>query len=146
MKRLIITSSIMFFLAPTEYLPARTGETLEECSIRYGGATGNSAKDQVTFRRDHINITVHLEGNHSMREDFAPEGGSMLSDDQITALLQESSEGSTWEKAGQTSTEVSYFRMDGRASAQSAKLNAAGSGRIKLAFNGAELVIKVSGQ
>jgi len=132
----------MLFLTATGYLSAGIGETLDECSIHYGGSTGNSARDEVTFRRDRINITVHLEGNRSVREDFAPEGGSMLSDDQITAVLQESSEGSTWEKTGETSTEVSYLRKDGRASARSAKLNAAGNGRIKLTFNGAELVVK----
>jgi hypothetical protein len=60
-----------------------------------------------------------------------------FSDDQITVLLQENSEGLTWEKAGETASEISYVRKDGRASAQSAKLNNAHSERIKLTFNGA---------
>jgi hypothetical protein len=65
---------------------------------------------------------------------------------EIAALLQENSAGSSWEKAGETSTQVSYIRKDGHASAQTAKLNEAGSGRIKLTFNGAELIVKSSGQ
>src|SRR5437762_11535641 len=132
MKQLIKISSLALSLALTAHLLARIGETLDECATRYGGSNGNSAKDQVIFHRDHVTITVHLESDRSVREDFAPEGGAMLSDSQITALLQENSEGLTWEKAGETSTEISYFRKDGHASAQSAKLNDVGSGRIKL--------------
>jgi hypothetical protein len=133
-------------LVLTRSLPARIGDTLDECAVRYGGSTDNSAKDQVVFRRDHVTITVHLENDRSVREDFAPEGGGMLSDSEIAALLQENSAGSTWEKAGETSTQISYFRKDGHGSAQSAKLNEAGSGRIKLTFNGAELIVKSNGQ
>ena len=39
---------------------ARVGETLDECSYRYGSSVGHYAKDQVRFNRGHIYITVHV--------------------------------------------------------------------------------------
>ena len=55
---------------------ARVGETLDQCSYRYGSSIGHYSYDQVRFNHGHIYITVHVRNHHSIREDFAPEAGS----------------------------------------------------------------------
>ena len=134
-------TAIAFFLGIYSSF-GRIGQTLDECALDYGSTTGNLAKDQITFRHSGVIITVHVENGKSVREDFAPENGTMLSDDQIAALLQENAGGSSWEKSGETATVVSYSRKDGHASARAGKLNEQGAGRIKLAMPSAELIIK----
>ena len=141
MKAIASLSLIVLIASPSF---ARVGETPDECAIRYGSSTGNLAKGQATFRRGGVTIVVHFENGKSVREDFGPESGGMLSDDQINSLLQESAEGSSWDKAGETSTVISYGRKDGHASAQAAKPSDQGSGRIKLTVTGAELIIKAT--
>jgi hypothetical protein len=122
---------------------ASIGETLDQCASRYGRASGDLSRDQITFVRDHVTIVVHARDGRSIQEDFAPEGGATLSDSQIAEFLQENSEGSTWEKTGETASVITYNRKDGRATAQCAKPNdLAPNTRIKLAMNGAELVVK----
>jgi hypothetical protein len=118
MKAIASLSLIVLMASPSF---ARVGETPDECAIRYGSSTGNLAKGQATFRRGGVTIVVHFENGKSVREDFGPESGGMLSDDQINSLLQESAEGSSWDKAGETSTVISYVRKDGQASAAGRK-------------------------
>jgi hypothetical protein len=126
---------------------ARLGETLEECKSRYS-STGQIAADQFTFRTGHVNVVVHVRNGRSIQEDFAPDGGSVLSESDFTQLLQENSEGSTWEISGETPTYTSLSRKDGRATAQKAKPNASSSngGNVKLSMQGAELVVKYSAE
>ena len=122
---------------------ARVGETLDECSYRYGSSVGHYAKDQVRFNRGHIYITVHVRNNHSIREDFGPEAGGTLSDAQIDAILKDNAKGYKWEKVGESANVVRLLRTDGHARAEVAKPNyQADEGRIKLTTTGAELIIK----
>jgi len=79
--------ALVTLLALSGSAEARIGETLDQCSYRYGASIGHVAKDQVKFSHGHIYITVHVRGNHSVREDFAPEAGGTLSDQQIAAIL-----------------------------------------------------------
>ncbi len=122
---------------------ARLGETLDECKSRYGSA-GQIASDQFTFQSGHFSIVVHIRNGRSIQEDFAPQSGNVLSESDFAQLLQENSEGSTWEISGETATYTSLIRKDGRATAQKAKpnTNTVDSGNIKLSMQGAELVIK----
>jgi hypothetical protein len=122
---------------------ARVGETLDECSYRYGASIGHYSKDQVRFNRGHIYITVHVRDNHSIREDFAPEAGGTLSDAQIDAILKDNAKGYKWEKVGESANVVRLLRTDGHARAEVAKPNyQADEGRIKLTTTGAELIIR----
>jgi len=122
---------------------ARVGETLDECSYRYGSSVGHYSKDQVRFNRGHIYITVHVRNNHSIREDFGPEAGGTLSDAQIDAILKDNAKGYKWEKVGESANVVRLLRTDGHARAEVAKPNyQADEGRIKLTTTGAELIIK----
>jgi hypothetical protein len=122
---------------------ARVGETLDECSYRYGASIGHYSKDQVRFNRGHIYITVHVRDNHSIREDFAPEAGATLSDAEITAILKDNAKGYKWEKSGESANVVRFVRTDGHARAEVAKPNyQAEEGRIKLTTTGAEVIIR----
>jgi hypothetical protein len=122
---------------------ARIGETLDQCSYRYGASIGHYAKDQVRFSHGHIYIAVHVRGNHSVREDFAPEAGGTLSDAQIRAILEDNAKGYHWDIVGETATKVNLIRTDGHARAEVAKPNyQADEGRIKLTTTGAELIIR----
>jgi hypothetical protein len=122
---------------------ARVGETLDECTYRYGSSVGHYSKDQVRFNRGHIYITVHVRNNHSIREDFGPEAGGTLSDAQIDAILKDNAKGYNWEKVGESASVVRLVRTDGHARAEVAKPNyQADEGRIKLTTTGAELIIK----
>jgi hypothetical protein len=137
--------ALSFALAVTSActLNARIGETLEQCKTRYS-AVGQLGTNEFKFREGHINIIVHVRNGRSIQEDFVPEGGTSLSESDLAEVLQENSEGSTWEVSGETATIVSYSRKDGRASAQKAKPNASTSngGNVKLTITGAELIIK----
>jgi hypothetical protein len=122
---------------------ARIGETLDQCSYRYGASIGHYARDQVRFSHGHIYITVHVRGNHSIREDFAPEAGGTLSDHEIAAILKDNAQDHSWEITGETATKVTFIRTDGHARAEAAKPNyQANEGRIKLTTTGAELIIR----
>jgi hypothetical protein len=130
-------------LALSASAEARIGETLDECSYRYGASIGHYSKDQVRFNRGHIYITVHERDHHSIREDFAPEAGGSLSDAQIDAILKDNAKGHNWEKLGETATKVNLIRTDGHARAEVAKPNyQADEGRIKLTTTGAEVIIR----
>jgi hypothetical protein len=124
---------------------ARIGETLDECKMRYGQA-GQLAPDQFKFNRGQIMIIVRIRNGRSTQEDFAPESGSSLSDSDVSQLLQENSEGSSWEVSGETPTYTSYSRKDGKATAQRARPNSTGSGNVKLSIQGAELIIKYTAE
>ena len=135
--------AILVLLALSGLADARVGETLDECSYHYGGSIGHYSKDQVRFNRGHIYITVHLQNNHSIREDFGPEAGGTLSDAQIDAILKDNAKGHHWEKVGETATKVNLIRTDGHARAEVAKPNyQTDEGRIKLTTTGAELIIR----
>src|SRR6266513_4066167 len=122
---------------------ARVGETLDECSYRYGASIGHYSKDQVRFNRGHIYITVHVRDHHSIREDFGPEAGGTLSDAQIDAILKDNAKGYHWDKVGETATKVNLILTDGHARAEVAKPNyQANEGHIKLSTTGAELIIR----
>jgi len=99
----------------------RIGDTLAECTARYGNETGNLAADQIMFVRDHIVIVVYLRDGRSFQEDFALDAGGPISETQIAQLLAENAEGSTWELNGETPVETDYFRNDGKASVRLAK-------------------------
>ena len=123
--------ALLTLLALSGSAEARIGETLDECSYRYGPSIG------------HIYITVHVRDHHSVREDFAPEAGGTLSDAQIDAILKDNAKGYHWEKVGETATKVNLIRTDGHARAEVAKPNyQANEGRIKLSTTGAELIIR----
>jgi hypothetical protein len=135
--------ALLTLLALSGSADGRIGETLDQCSYRYGASIGHFSRDQVRFNRGHIYITVHVRGNHSVREDFGPEAGATLSDDQIAAILKDNAAGHSWEIVGESATTVRFIRTDGHASAQVAKPNdQANEGRIKLTTTGAELIIK----
>ena len=122
---------------------ARVGETLDECSYRYGASIGHYSKDQIRFSHGHIYITVHVRDNHSIREDFAPEAGATLSDAQISAILKDNVKGYHWEKTGESPNVIRLVRTDGHARAEVAKPNyQAEEGRIKLTNTGAEVIIR----
>ncbi|HUE40696.1 MAG TPA: hypothetical protein VMO75_02100 [Chthoniobacterales bacterium] len=129
----------------TTSVQARLGETLDECKMRYG-QSAQLAPDQFKFNRSQIIIIVRIRNGRSIQEDFAPEGGSALSEGDVAQLLQENSEGSSFEVSGETATYTTYIRKDGKASAQRAKPNASGSGNVKLSIQGAELIIKYSAE
>src|SRR6185295_904378 len=74
--KVIAVSTLLALTGPAE---ARIGETLDQCSYRYGGSIGHYSHDQVRFNRGHIYITVYVRDHHSIREDFAPEAGATLS-------------------------------------------------------------------
>jgi len=123
---------------------ARIGETLDQCSYRYGSSIGHYSRDEVRFNYGHIYITVHVRNNHSIREDFGPGAGGTLSDAQIEAILKDNAKGYHWDKVGETATKVNLLRTDGHARAEVAKPNyQADEGRIKLTTHGSELIIKV---
>ena len=65
------TIALLTLLALSGSAEARIGETLDECSYRYGASIGHYSHDQVRFNRGHIYITVHVRDHHSIREDFA---------------------------------------------------------------------------
>jgi hypothetical protein len=136
----------LFVVSAVSVAQARIGETLDECKARYEGPTGQLAADQFTFRRGHITISVHMRDGRSIQEDFAPESGRALSETEMADLLQENSEGSTWEILSETPTYISYFRKDKRATAQKAKPNTSAEvstgGNVKLTVTGVELIIK----
>jgi hypothetical protein len=129
----------------TTSAPARIGETLDECKSRYGSA-GQAAPDQFTFQNGHINIIVHIRNGRSIQEDYAPDAASSLTESDFSELLQQNSEGSTWEVSGETPTYTTYSRKDGRATAQKAKPNSTGDGNVKLTLKGAELIIKYTAE
>lgn len=121
---------------------ARIGETLDQCTYRYGSSIGHYAKDQVRFNRGHIYITVHVVNNHSVREDYAPEAGATLSEHQIEAILHDNADGHHWNKTAESASRVTLMRSDNRARAQIARRNQQNDeGRIKLTVTGAELII-----
>ena len=135
--------ALLTLLALSGSAEARIGETLDECSYRYGASIGHYSHDQVRFNRGHIYITVHVRDHHSIREDFAPEAGGTLSDAQIQAILEDNAKGYHWDRAGETATKINLIRTDGHARAEVAKPNyQANEGRIKLAMHGAELIIR----
>jgi hypothetical protein len=137
------TIALLTLLALSGSAEARIGETLDECSYRYGASIGHYSHDQVRFNRGHIYITVHVRDHHSIREDFAPEAGGTLSDAQIQAILEDNAKGYHWDRAGETATKINLIRTDGHARAEVAKPNyQANEGRIKLAMHGAELIIR----
>jgi len=122
---------------------ARVGETLDECTYRYGSSIGHYSKDQVRFNRGHIYITVHVRDHHSIREDFSPEAGGTLSDAQIEAILKDNANGYKWEKVGESPNVVRFVRTDSHARAEVAKPNyQANEGRMKLTSTGAEVIIR----
>jgi hypothetical protein len=122
---------------------ARIGETLDQCSYRYGASIGHYSHDQVRFNRGHIYVTVHVRDHHSIREDFAPEAGGTLLDAQIHAILEDNAKGHNWEMVGESASVVRLLRTDGHARAEVAKPNyQANEGRIKLTTTGAELIIR----
>jgi len=134
---------LLTLLALSGSAEARVGETLDQCSYRYGASIGHYSHDQVRFNRGHIYITVHVRGNHSIREDFGPEAGATLSDAQIHAILEDNAKGYHWDTVGETATKVNLLRTDGHARAEVAKPNyQANEGRIKLTSTGAELIIR----
>ena len=134
---------LLTLLALSGSAEARVGETLDQCSYRYGASIGHYSHDQVRFNRGHIYITVHVRANHSIREDFGPEAGGTLSDDQIAAILKDNAKGYHWDTVGETATKVNLLRTDGHARAEVAKPNyQANEGRIKLTSTGAELIIR----
>jgi hypothetical protein len=134
---------LMLVLFLSGMADARVGETLDECTYRYGSSIGHYSKDQVRFNRGHIYITVHVRDHHSIREDFAPEAGATLSDAQIEAILKDNAKGHKWEKVGESANVIRFVRTDGQARAEVAKPNyQANEGRIKLTTTGAELIIK----
>ncbi len=141
MKKLVLILAGIALCATASL--ARLGETLEECKIRYG-SPDQLAADQFKFRQGHITIVVHIRNGRSVQEDFAPESGSVFSENDFTQLLQENAESSTWEIVGETQTYTSLSRKDGRATAQKARPNATNSnaGNVKLSMQGAELVVK----
>jgi hypothetical protein len=135
--------AVLMLLSSTDLADARVGETLDECSYRYGASIGHYSKDQVRFNRGHIYITVHVRDHHSIREDFSPEAGGTLSDAQIDAILKDNAKGYNWEKMGESANVVRLMRTDGHARAEVAKPNyQANEGRIKLTTTGAELIIR----
>jgi len=135
--------ALLTLLALSGSAEARIGETLDECTYRYGPSIGHISYDQVRFNRGHIYITVHVRDHHSVREDFAPEAGATLSDHQIEAILKDNAQGHSWEITGETATKVTFLRTDGHARAEVAKPNyQANEGRIKLTSTGAELIIR----
>ena len=123
---------------------ARIGETLDECKSRYGSLSGQLGPDEFTFNRDSVTIIVHLINGRSVREDFVPEAGKVLSAAQVDALMRENAEGSTWEILGETASVINYSRADKRATAQRGKANTSNTnaGNVKLTINNAELIIK----
>ena len=135
--------ALLTLLALCGSAEAQVGETLDQCSYRYGSSIGHYSYDQVRFNHGHIYITVHVRNHHSIREDFAPEAGSTLSDAQIHAILQDNAKGYHWDVIGETATKVNLIRTDGHARAEVAKPNyQANEGRIKLTTTGAELIIR----
>jgi hypothetical protein len=135
--------ALLTLLALSGSAEARIGETLDQCTYRYGASIGHYSYDQVRFNRGHIYITVHVRDNHSIREDFAPGAGETLSDAQIHAILQDNAAGYHWDKVGETPSKVNLLRTDGHARAEIAKPNyQANEGRIKLAMHGVELIIR----
>lgn len=136
--------AVLFVVSAVSVAQARIGETLDECKARYDGPTGQLSHDEFTFKQGHITIIVHVRDGRSIQEDFAPERGGVLSETEIAEFLQANSEGSTWEITGETPTYSSYYRKDGRATAQKAKPNTSSDpgGNVKLTVTGAELIIK----
>jgi len=136
--------ALLTVLTLSSLAEARVGETLDQCTSRYGASIGHYSYDQVRFNRGHIYITVHVRDHHSIREDFAPEAGDTLSDAQIHAILQDNAAGAHWDKVGETPSKINLLRTDGHARAEIAKPNyQANEGRIKLTMHGAELIIRV---
>jgi hypothetical protein len=134
---------LMLVLSLSGLADARVGETLDECSYRYGSSIGHVGKDEVRFNHGHIYIIVHVRNNRSIREDFSPEAGATLSDDQIAAILKDNAKGYNWEKVGESPNVVRFMRIDGHARAEVAKPNyQANEGRIKLTTTGAEVIIR----
>ena len=101
--------ALLTLLALSSSAEARVGETLDECSYRYGASIGHYSHDQVRFNRGHIYITVHVRNNHSIREDFGPEAGGTLSDAQIEAILKDNAKGHQWEKVGESANVVKVY-------------------------------------
>jgi len=135
--------ALLTLLALSGSAQARVGETLDQCSYRYGASIGHYSHDQVRFNRGHIYITVHVRNHHSIREDFGPEAGATLSDAQIHAILEDNAKGHHWDVVGETATKINLIRTDGHARAEVAKPNyQANEGRIKLTTTGAELIIR----
>ena len=135
--------ALLTLLALSGSAEARIGETLDQCSYRYGASIGHYSHDQVRFSRGHVYITVHVRDHHSIREDFGPEAGGTLSDAQIHAILEDNAKGYHWDIVGETATKVNLIRTDGHARAEVAKPNyQANEGRIKLSTTGAELIIR----
>jgi hypothetical protein len=136
--------AVLFVVSAVSVAQARTGETLDECKARYEGPAGQVAPDQFIFKQSHVTIIVHLRDGRSIQEDFAPESGGVLSETEMAEFLQANSEGSTWEITSETPTYISYYRKDGRATAQKAKPNTSNvnGGNVKLTVTGAELIIR----
>jgi hypothetical protein len=135
--------ALLTLLALSGPAEGRVGETLDQCTYRYGASIGHLSRDQVRFNRGHIYITVHVRDHHSIREDFSPEAGATLSDAQIDAILKDNAAGYSWEIVGESANVVRFIRTDGHARAEVAKPNyQANEGRIKLTTTGAELIIR----
>jgi len=141
MKQFLATDVILIAFSVAQ---ARIGDTLDECKNRYDGPTAQLASDQFAFKQGNVTIIVHVRDGRSIQEDFAPERGAVLSETEMEKFLQENSQGSTWEIIGETPTYMTYFRKDGRATAQMAKANTTTQpgGNVKLTLTGAELIIK----
>src|ERR1700730_12574224 len=99
---------------------ARLGETLDECKSRYSGSVEGLGFDQFKLRRGSITVIVHIHNGRSIQEDFAPERGATLSESDFSELLQENSDGSSWDILSETPSVISYLRKDGKATAQKA--------------------------
>ena len=135
--------ALLAVLALSSSAQARIGETLDECSYRYGSSIGHYSRDEVRFNHGHIYITVHVRDHHSVREDFAPEAGGTLSDAQIKAILHDNAKGHHRGTVGESASTIRLLRTDGHARAEVARPNyQANEGRIKLTMTGAELIIR----
>jgi hypothetical protein len=89
-------SLVIFILLATVTLSfARLGETLDQCKARYGFPTGQNGENEFIFSRDHMVIVVHFRAGRSVREDYGPEAGGVLSEAQVSTIFDENAEGST---------------------------------------------------
>lgn len=92
---------------------ARLSETTDQCAARYGFSTSQE-RGFTLYSKDHINIAVLFVGGVSVREVFAAEPGTRLSQTQISELLTANSEGKKWT----AQSAKFYYRADLRAYAE----------------------------
>lgn len=113
----LVFAGILIIATPAS---ARLGETPDQCSSRYGFSTGQVGPFTM-YHKSQVLIAVVFAEGVSVKEVFAPEPNTKLSDAQISELLAANAGASRWTVSAGEYALRWYSRADGVASATLAR-------------------------